>query len=66
MPDIALAPCLGWNYSCYLPRWGDGYYDQTLAAAPLTTIYPQPHDIPLDRIIVETGVCAERKGPTCH
>ena len=66
MSDIALAPCLGWDYSCYRLRWSDAYYDRTLAAAPLTTIYPQPHNIPLERLIAETGVCAERKDPTCH
>lgn len=77
-PDIALAPCLGWDEGCYRLGWGGGYYDRTLAAlsprpvtigvalaaARLTTIYPQPHDIPLDRIVTETGVSGERKDPS--
>lgn len=61
VPDIALAPCLGWD---------GGYYDRALAAlsprpagvgkalaaACLPTIYPQPHDIPLDTIMTQTGI----------
>jgi len=74
-PDIALAPCLGWDDGCFRLGWGGGYYDRTLAAlsprpaaigialaaARLTTIFPQPHDIPLDTIVTETGVSGERK-----
>lgn len=78
VPDIALAPCLGWDDGCYRLGWGGGYYDRTLAAlsprpatigvalaaARLTTIYPQPHDIPLDMIVTETSAGAERKNPS--
>jgi 5,10-methenyltetrahydrofolate synthetase len=74
VPDIALAPCLGWDGACYRLGWGGGYFDRTLAAltpqpktigialsaARLSTIYPQPHDIPLDLILTEDGVAAER------
>jgi 5,10-methenyltetrahydrofolate synthetase len=77
-PDIALAPCLGWDEGCYRLGWGGGYCDRTLAAlsprpvtigvalaaARLTIIYPQPHDIPLDLIVTETGVSGERKDPS--
>ena len=35
-----------------------------LAAARLTTIYPQPHDVPLDMIVTETGVSGGRKDPS--
>lgn len=77
-PDIALAPCLGWDIGCYRLGWGGGYYDRTLATlsprpvtigialglARLGTIYPQPHDVPLDTIVTETGVSAERKDTT--
>ncbi len=75
-PDIVLAPCLGWDAGCYRLGWGGGYFDRTLAvlsprpfavgialaAARVPTIYPQPHDIPLDMIVTEAGVLAERKG----
>lgn len=77
-PDIALAPCLGWDADCFRLGWGGGYYDRTLAdlsprpvkvgvamaAARLPTIYPQPHDIPLDLIVTETGIAVERKDRT--
>jgi len=73
-PQIALAPCLGWDAGCYRLGWGGGYFDRTLAvlqprplvigialnAARLGTIFPQPHDIPLDLIVTEAGICAER------
>jgi len=73
-PDITLAPCLGWTDDCYRLGWGGGYFDRTLAVlvprpvtigiahadAHLLTIYPQPHDIPLDLIVTETGLSAER------
>lgn len=73
-PDIALAPCLGWTDDCYRLGWGGGYFDRTLAvltpcpltigialsAARLPTIYPQPHDIPLDLILTEDGIAVTR------
>lgn len=76
-PDIALAPCLGWDGGCYRLGWGGGYFDRTLAAlhprpftvgialtaARLPTIYPQPHDIPLDAIVTEDGIGATRPAP---
>jgi 5,10-methenyltetrahydrofolate synthetase len=76
-PDVTLAPCLGWDDGCFRLGWGGGYFDRTLAvlaprpmtigialaAAGLPTIYPQPHDIPLDLILTEDGVAATRAGP---
>lgn len=73
-PDFALAPCLGWTESCFRLGWGGGYFDRTLAhlshrpvtlgialsAARLDSIFPQPHDIPLDAIITETEAAAHR------
>ena len=74
VPTFVLAPCLGWDNACYRLGWGGGYFDRTLAglaprpltvgvalaAAGLPTIYPQPHDIPLDLILTEDGVAATR------
>jgi 5,10-methenyltetrahydrofolate synthetase len=73
-PDIALAPVIGWTDDCFRLGYGGGYFDRTLAVlapppstigiglstARLRTIYPQPHDIPLDFILTEAGLCAER------
>ncbi|TDK41331.1 5-formyltetrahydrofolate cyclo-ligase [Antarcticimicrobium luteum] len=69
-PDISLAPLMGWDAAGYRLGYGGGYFDRTLAArrprpftigiglqaARLATIYPQPHDIPLDTILTEAGV----------
>lgn len=69
IPDIALAPLVGWSADGYRLGYGGGYFDRTLAAlnpkpmaigigfeiAQLATIYPQPHDIPLDLILTEAG-----------
>jgi 5-formyltetrahydrofolate cyclo-ligase len=69
-PDIALAPLVGWTVEGYRLGYGGGYFDRTLAAlsprpftigigfesACLPTIFPQPHDIPLDVILTETGI----------
>lgn len=68
-PDIALAPLVGWTADGYRLGYGGGYFDRTLAAlsprpftigigfesARLETIFPQPHDIPLDAILTEAG-----------
>lgn len=76
IPDIALAPCLGWDEGCFRLGWGGGYFDRTLAAlspspvtigialtaARLGTIFPQPHDIALTAIVTEDGLVAQRKG----
>jgi len=74
LPDVALAPCLGWDAGAFRLGWGGGYYDRTLAAlaprpttigvaldaARLPTIYPQPHDVPLDLIVTPSGIAATR------
>ncbi|WP_323781625.1 5-formyltetrahydrofolate cyclo-ligase [Leisingera sp.] len=68
-PGIVLAPLVGWANGGYRLGYGGGYFDRTLAAlsprpfaigigldaAQLPTILPQPHDIPLDVVLTETG-----------
>jgi 5-formyltetrahydrofolate cyclo-ligase len=68
-PTALLVPLVGFDESGFRLGYGGGYYDRTLAAMtprPLTigigyefgrleTIYPQPHDIPLDAIVTEAG-----------
>lgn len=74
LPQIALAPLVGWAIdeggSCWRLGHGGGYFDRTLAAlsprpftigvglaaARLATIYPQPHDVPLNAIVTEAGI----------
>lgn len=69
LPTALLVPLMGFDAAGYRLGYGGGYYDRTLAAMnpkPLTigvgygfgqleTIYPQPHDIPLDAIVTEAG-----------
>lgn len=74
LPDIALAPVVGWDRQGFRLGYGGGYFDRTLAslaprpftigvglqAAQLATIFPQPHDIGLDVILTEAGVMFRR------
>lgn len=69
-PDIVVAPLVGFDAGCYRLGYGGGYYDRTLAVMPqrpraigvgfalgeLGSIYPLPHDVPMDIIVTEEGV----------
>lgn len=75
VPEITLAPLMGWDGAGYRLGYGGGYFDRTLAAlsprpftigigfqsARLSTIFPQPHDIPLDVILTEAGMQFQRQ-----
>ena len=70
VPDIVLAPLVGWDDAGYRLGYGGSYFDRTpaaftvrplvigvgLAAARIPTIFPQPHDIAMDSIVTEAGV----------
>lgn len=68
MPTACLVPLVGFDGECYRLGYGGGYFDRTLAAfgadkplcigvglelGRLRTIYPQPHDVPLDAVVTE-------------
>jgi 5,10-methenyltetrahydrofolate synthetase len=69
-PDVTLAPLVGWDDAGYRLGDGGGYFDRTLStlsprpatigigfqSSRLDSIFPQPHDIPLDVILTEAGV----------
>ena len=69
-PSALLIPLLGFDDTGYRLGYGAGYYDLTIASlaerpflvavgfefSRLPTIYPQPHDQPMDIIITEAGV----------
>ncbi|HTE16646.1 MAG TPA: 5-formyltetrahydrofolate cyclo-ligase [Burkholderiales bacterium] len=71
LPDVALVPMNGFDAQGYRLGYGGGYFDRTLAALNrrvlavgvsfealrLPTIYPQAHDIPMDFVVTEAGIC---------
>lgn len=74
VPDLVVAPVVGFDHDCYRLGYGGGYFDRTLAAlsprpaaigvghpeAGIPTIYPQPHDIPMDAVITGDGEVMRR------
>lgn len=76
MPDVVIAPVVGFDAACYRLGYGGGFFDRTLAAMPkkprvfgvgyrqaaIPTIYPQPHDIPMDAVVTEGGIVAPEPG----
>ena len=65
LPDIVVSPIVGIDPDNYRLGYGGGFFDRTLASLPkkplvigvgygmqrIPTIHPQPHDIPMDRIV---------------
>ena len=70
VPDIVISPVVGFDPGCYRLGYGGGFFDRTLAARQtkprvlgvgyaqqaIPTIYPQPHDIPMDLIVTDDEV----------
>ncbi|MDQ6432966.1 5-formyltetrahydrofolate cyclo-ligase [Mesorhizobium sp. LHD-90] len=70
VPDVVIAPLVGFDPQNYRLGYGGGFFDRTLAALPakplvigigyamqaVATIHPQPHDIPMDRIVTAPPV----------
>jgi 5,10-methenyltetrahydrofolate synthetase len=70
VPDVVIAPVVGYDRDAYRLGYGGGYFDRTLAAisrrpliigvgysqAAIATIYPQPHDIPMNKIVTERDI----------
>jgi len=75
-PTVVISPLVGYDPGCYRLGYGGGFFDRTLAAlsprprvigvghpmAAIPTIYPQPHDIPMDIIVTGAGQVLERGG----
>src|SRR6185369_4010398 len=83
-PRLLLAPVVGFDPRSYRLGYGGGYFDRTLAALggartvigvgydfqAIETIHPLAHDIPMDRIVTESGfrdatAPAELSSPAC-
>lgn len=68
-PDTVVAPLVGFDPDGFRLGYGGGYFDRTLAARHprpraigvgyccqrLKTIFPQPHDVPMNLILTENG-----------
>jgi len=66
-PDALIVPLVGFDPQRFRLGYGGGYYDRTIAAAArrpycvglgyeaarLETIFPQPHDLPMDVIVTD-------------
>ncbi len=69
-PNALLIPPIGFDLKGYRLGYGGGYFDRTLAniipqplkigvafeLSRMETIYPQPHDIPMDFVVTETAI----------
>ena len=67
VPNVVIAPVVGFDRRCYRLGYGGGFFDRTLAvlhpkpltigvgypSAELRTIFPQPHDIPMDFVVTD-------------
>lgn len=72
VPDFAIVPMNAFDERGFRLGYGGAFFDRTLAACErrvlaigvsyemlrLTTIYPQPHDIPMDFVVTEAGIYA--------
>jgi 5-formyltetrahydrofolate cyclo-ligase len=70
VPNIVIAPLVGFDLQGYRLGYGGGFFDRTLArldpkpltvgvgypGAELRTIFPQPHDIPMDWVVTGSGI----------
>ncbi len=68
-PDVVIAPLVGFDPQDYRLGYGGGFFDRTLASLPakplvigvgyamqaIPTIFAQPHDIAMDRIVTEAA-----------
>jgi 5,10-methenyltetrahydrofolate synthetase len=77
VPTVVIAPLVGFDRACYRLGYGGGFFDRTLAAltprplaigvgypsAALGTIFPQPHDLPMDWIVTGMQPSVRRAAP---
>ena len=75
-PDVVIAPLVGYDRDAYRLGYGGGFFDRTLAAmekrpliigvgysqAEIQTIYPELHDIPMDKIVTEDKIVTRPDG----
>lgn len=76
-PQVLLIPLIGFDGACHRLGNGGGYYDRTLASLSpkplsigvgydvgrLDTIFPQPHDVPMDAIVTDERAVRRLQAP---
>jgi 5-formyltetrahydrofolate cyclo-ligase len=74
VPNVIIAPLVGFDGACYRLGYGGGFFDRTLAklspkplaigvgypGAAITTIFPQPHDVPMDWVVAGSSSSIRR------
>ncbi len=74
IPTDVISPLVAYDPGCYRLGYGGGYFDRTLSilsprprvigvghpCTAISTIYPQPHDIPMDVIVTGKNSVVER------
>jgi 5,10-methenyltetrahydrofolate synthetase len=77
-PDVVVAPVVGFDRAGYRLSYGGGFFDRRLAsfphrpfaigvgydAAAIRTIYPLPHDVPMEAIVTERNFQANERVQT--
>jgi len=82
VPRTVIAPLVGFDGANYRLGYGGGFFDRTLAKLgpaaqaigvgfspfALSTIHPQPHDIPMARIVTDAAPLdlADTASPVCY
>lgn len=73
-PNVVIAPMVGFDLEGYRLGYGGGFFDRTLAmlrpkplviglayaCTAIRSIFPQPHDIPMDWVVTGTSPAQER------
>lgn len=74
IPDIVIAPVVGFDARCFRLGYGGGFFDRTLelvgkrekilgvgyARQAIRTIHPESYDIPMDAVVTEEGTVYPR------
>lgn len=73
-PTVVITPLVGYDPACFRLGYGGGFFDRTLdslfprpytigvghPSSAITTIHPQPHDIPMDVIVTGKNSVIQR------